>query len=199
MRNALKYLFVVFVIALTYLATSSIMARVKTPVLASPRTPGLMEEAPRLSIKTADEGEAVPRMVLPANHQIVDRPVIASFSLKGFSVATKGADAIVTASIEVTDSRDGMSHIWRLRTFPENESEPIKHAYFNQIFQVDPTRQNSFDFKEIVELTPGAHKVQLALYSFKPGTDLGFLDDDQTAMAYQTLSASERIVINPMK
>ena len=174
----------------TWFVTRSLMAQVR-----GKRAVGTAAIAPSYPIagKTAvtlPAGTPPPAQVQlpPGLTALPAEPTIFEMRLTGYRQTLVGNQLRVETSVDITDRRPGMSYVWVLTASPGGGpvGEPIgpptiKRVYDHQMFDVAATGQGSPTFSETIELPSGRHFVQVALYVFRKGEDLSFLDDPQAA------------------
>jgi hypothetical protein len=193
MRISLRIFAVICLVGATCFITSTIMALPKKLVNSVTATVPIPADSQIKLTKLGSMNQDVPAALAPRKY--LSETPISSVAMKNFTVEARGATVSVSADFEMTDRRDEISYLWRLRAVPADGGETISHVYADQIFQVDPIRQVNPKFQEAFELRPGTHTIELSLYSFKKGTDLGFLNDEEMASSCERARGRRKIVI----
>ncbi len=82
-----------------------------------------------------------------------------------------------------------MSYLWRLKVVTPDQKIFAKQVYFHQIFTMVEGGEMAPTFEDLIDIPPGESRVELTLYAFAKGTDLKFLDNEETANGYKMARA----------
>jgi len=181
----LKVLVVGVVSCMTWLMTSSIIAR------------QAIRTSPIQSVKSLQVTDVIApgKLPPPLPVKLGVSGAFAEAYLRSSKVSVEGGMATVDAHVSMADRRQGMAYIWRLRAVDNLERPLNGHVYDQQIFSMEVNGQKEVTFHDILEVPQGTYRVELVLHEFRQGTGLAFLDDDKMARAAEMI----RVVHLPKK
>jgi hypothetical protein len=119
---------------------------------------------------------------------------LASTSIQKFDVTASDGVATVFAVGSLRDRREGMNYIWRLKVSTTDGKTLAKRDYDKEIFSVPESGELAEPvFFDSIAVPPGESIVELALFAFHKGVDLGFLNDEATAKGYSAGCAWRKV------
>ncbi len=185
MRRAFKFASLVPICLLTWFSTNAILAQFqrqipkKTPVAMQALAPSLLQG--KVSAVEYEAGQKPVQSAQPLDAASVP---VANQHLLSFKMEVAGGTATVAAQVSLSDQQGRNLYLWRLSLLDGQGDTLDQIIYDHQTFGMEADGVMEPTFHEVVDLLPGAKMVQLSLFAFPPGTDLGIFRDPAASNGY---------------
>jgi hypothetical protein len=165
---------------LTWAATHSIMAQQRV----RPRASAAQVITTGRDVKTLSEGQ----INATSTRIPVGQPgMVAEAHVRNGGIFIEDGVATAMAHVSLSDTRGGMSFVWRFQVVGKDGKKLAGQVYDQQIFTLEANGQREVDFSDFVAFPPDADRVELVLYRLNPGEDLSVIDDKDQARYHQVV------------
>ena len=178
MRTALKALVFCLASYATWAATSAIVGQPRRADASAQPV-----QAAVSSVKKFSTTQPPPPIPLGASG------AYAEYYLRSHQISVQDGMATIKAHVSLADQRPGISYVWRARVVDSREEPLAGTVYDQQMFSVEANGQREADFTDVIDVPPGAARVELSLFAVFPGEDLSFLDDQSKWRQHEQIRA----------
>ena len=124
-------------------------------------------------------------------------PMIADFSFHNLNAVAIAGAVAVDADVDVYDTRDDVSYLWRVVARPKADKTTLvfETFYHERRFRPVPGERFQPNFGAIVDLAPGTYIIEVSLIEVPDGFAVEALEDEETANAQRVLAGFREVTV----